>query len=285
MVLEATMVIVDNSESSRNGDYTSTRWQAQVDAVSVIHTAKMRAHPQSAVGLMSMGGNGPEVLSTFTSDFGNILSGLHGTKIHGTPHFSSAIQVAGLALKHRSEKSQRQRIIVFSCSPIVEDEKSLVKLAKKMKKSNVSVDIVAFGDLEPESTKKLEAFIENVKGGDGSHLAIIPPGPNLLSEELQVTPILGGEGGAGAGEDVGEAGGAFGFEDAAENDPELAFALRLSLEEEKNRQEKEKREREEAEGKAALESVAEEGQPLLNQNGEASGDKDKKDGGDKMDTA
>ncbi|KAL1880829.1 proteasome regulatory particle base subunit rpn10 [Paecilomyces lecythidis] len=286
MGLEATMVIVDNSESSRNGDYTSTRWQAQVDAVSVIHTAKMRAHPQSAVGLMSMGGNGPEVLSTFTSDFGKILSGLHRTKIHGTPHFSSAIQVAGLALKHRSEKSQRQRIVVFSCSPIVEDEKSLVKLAKKMKKSNVSIDIVAFGDLEPESTKKLEAFIENVKGGDGSHLAIIPPGPNLLSEELQVTPILGGEGGAGAGagEDVGEAG-AFGFEDAAENDPELAFALRLSLEEEKNRQEKEKRDREEAERKAALDSVPEEGQPLLNQNGEASGDQDKKDGGDKMDTA
>lgn len=47
---------------------------------------------------MSMGGNGPEVLSTFTSDFGNILSGLHGTKIHGTPHFSSAIQVAGVRL-------------------------------------------------------------------------------------------------------------------------------------------------------------------------------------------
>lgn len=162
-----------------------------------------------------------------------------------------------------------------------------MKLAKKMKKSNVSIDIIAFGDLEAESTKKLEAFVENVKGGDGSHLAIIPPSPNLLSEELQVTPILGGEGGAGpggAGEEVGEAG-AFGFEDAAENDPELAFALRLSLEEEKNRQEKEKREREEAERKAALENIPEEGQPLLNQHGEPSGDKDKKDGDDKMDTA
>ena len=74
----------------------STRWQAQVDAVSIIHSVKMRAHPQSAVGLMSMGGKGPEVLSTFTSDFGAILSGLHRTKIHGTPHLSSSIQVAGV---------------------------------------------------------------------------------------------------------------------------------------------------------------------------------------------
>ncbi|RHZ73107.1 hypothetical protein CDV55_107942 [Aspergillus turcosus] len=280
MSLEATMIIVDNSESSRNGDYTSTRWQAQVDAVSVIHSAKMRAHPQSAVGLMSMGGKGPEVLSTFTSDFGSILAGLHRTKIHGTAHLSSSIQVAGLALKHRSEKSQRQRIIVFSCSPIEEDEKTLVKLAKKMKKNNVSIDVIAFGDLESDQTKKLEAFVENVKGGDGSNLAIIPPGPNLLSEELQATPILGGEAGVGgAGAEGGDGG--FNFEDAAENDPELAFALRLSLEEEKNRQEKEKREREEAERKVNLENIPEEGQP----GGESSGSQDKKEDGDKMDTA
>ncbi|KAE8144890.1 hypothetical protein BDV25DRAFT_81713 [Aspergillus avenaceus] len=281
MSLEATMIVVDNSESSRNGDYTSTRWQAQIDAVSVIHTAKMRVHPQSAVGLMSMGGKGPEVLSTFTSDFGAILAGLHRTKIHGNAHLSSSIQVAALALKHRSEKSQRQRIIVFSCSPVEEDEKTLVKLAKKMKKNNVSIDVIAFGDLESDQTKKLEAFVENVKGGDGSHLAIIPPGPNLLSEELQVTPILGGDGNGagGAGAGGGETGD-FGFEDAADNDPELAFALRLSLEEEKNRQEKEKREREEQEQKVNLENIPEEAQP----GGESSGSKDKKDD-DKMDTA
>lgn len=185
-----------------------------------------------------------------------------------------------LALKHRSEKSQRQRIIVFSCSPIEEDEKTLVKLAKKMKKINVSIDVVAFGDLESDQTKKLEAFVDCVSSGDSSHLAIIPPGPHLLSEELQASPILAGEGAGAAapgGEEGGEAGG-FNFEDAAENDPELAFALRLSLEEEKNRQEKEKRDREAQDGKTDLGNIPEEGQ------GESSGDKDKKDD-DKMDTA
>ncbi|KAL2841925.1 hypothetical protein BJY01DRAFT_6930 [Aspergillus pseudoustus] len=276
MSLEATMIIVDNSESSRNGDYTSTRWQAQIDAVSVIHTAKMRAHPQSAVGLMSMGGKGPEVLSTFTTDFGGILAGLHRTKIHGTAHFTSSIQVAGLALKHRSEKSQRQRIIVFSCSSVDEDEKTLVKLAKKMKKNNVSIDVIAFGDLESDQTKKLEAFVENVKGGDGSNLAIIPPGPNLLSEELQATPILGGDGSGAGGMAEGGGAGEFDLDAAAENDPELAFALRLSLEEEKNRQEKEKREREEQEKKGNLEGIPEEGG--------SSSKKDNEDP-DKMDTA
>lgn len=149
-----------------------------------------------------------------------------------------------------------------------------------MKKNNVSIDVVAFGDLESDQTKKLEAFVDNVSSGDSSYLAIIPPGPHLLSEELQATPILAGEGagaGAAGGSEGGEAGG-FGFEDAAENDPELAFALRLSLEEEKNRQEKEKREREAQEGKTDLDNIPEEGQ------GEPSGAKDKKDD-DKMDTA
>ena len=154
-----------------------------------------------------------------------------------------------------------------------------MKLAKKMKKNNVSIDVIAFGDLESDQTKKLEAFVENVRGGDGSNLAIIPPGPNLLSEELQLTPILGGDAGAGGAGGEGDEAGGFGFEDAAENDPELAFALRLSLEEEKNRQEKEKREQEEKEGKTDLDGIPEEGGQS------SSGGKDKKDDGDKMDTA
>lgn len=190
---------------------------------------------------------------------------------------------------------QRQRIIAFICSPIEEDEKSLVKLAKKMKKGAVSIDFIAFGDMDEESLKKLQAFNEAVKGGEGSHLAIIPPGPNLLSDSIITTPILSGDGvgpsagrgGAGA-EDAGGDDFAFGIDPSA--DPELAFALRMSLEEEKARVEKEKREMEEAEGKTSLEAVPEENgtsesQPLLNKEGEASGSKKEDKDDDKMDTA
>jgi len=243
------------------------------------------------------------VLVTLTTDFGKILDGLHRTKIKGSAHLATGIQVAGLALKHRQNKSQRQRIIVFTCSKIEDSEKDLVKLAKKMKKNNISIDFVAFGDLESETTQKLEAFNENVKGGDGSHLAIIPPGPSLLSDALVTTPILAGDGvgPSGAGGEAGDGGaaGTNGFEFGVDpsTDPELAFALRMSFEEEKNRLEKEKKEREEKEGKTALEGIPEEGgesQPLLDQNGEASGsaaekaegnDEKKDDDADKMDTA
>ena len=84
----------------------TTRWQSQVDAVSIIHSAKMRANAQSAVGLMSMGGKGPEVLSTFTGEFGAILAGLHRTKISGTSHLSSTIQVAAVGSSSRSPTSR-----------------------------------------------------------------------------------------------------------------------------------------------------------------------------------
>ena len=177
-----------------------------------------------------------------------------------------------------------------------------MKLAKKMKKNNISVDFIAFGDLESDTKQKLEAFNENVKGGDGSHLAMIPPGPNLLSDSIITTPILStnGEGGAapGSGTADGVDGGAgtngfeFGFNPEA--DPELAMALRMSMEEEQNRLERQRKEREEKEGKSQLEGIPEEGQPLLDQNGEASGsgnkqptveDEKKDDDADKMDTA
>lgn len=98
MVLEAVMVVVDNSESSRNGDYTPTRYEAQSDAVSWIFSTITQANPESSVGLMSMGGKGPEVLVTLTTDHGKILDGLHRTKtkIRGSSHLGTGIQIAGV---------------------------------------------------------------------------------------------------------------------------------------------------------------------------------------------
>jgi 26S proteasome regulatory subunit N10 len=201
-----------------------------------------------------------------------------------------------LALKHRQNKAQRQRIIVFTCSPVPEDEKTLVKLAKKMKKNNVAIDFIAFGELDDDTTKKLTAFNENVKGGDGSHLAVIPPGPGLLSDQLVTSPILNGDGSVGAGGMGGGAeggdGGGFEFGIDPSVDPELALALRMSMEEEKARVDKQNKEKADAEAKAALPEIEEEDeatQPLLNQASGSAATGDKKDGktddADKMDTA
>lgn len=147
-----------------------------------------------------------------------------------------------------------------------------------MKKGNITVDFVLFGDLEDDSSQeKLEAFNEAVKSSEGSHLVVFPPSSKLLGDQLISSPILLGDNASGPGE--GASGGnedfEFGIDPALE--PELALALRMSMEEEKARQEKMAKEEEEAAKKASLGGVKEED--------ESGPSGDKKDGGDKMDTS
>ncbi|KAF9163435.1 hypothetical protein DFQ27_002421 [Actinomortierella ambigua] len=226
MVLEATILV---------GDYTPTRLEAQTDAVNLLFQAKTQSNPENTVSLMTMAGKSPEVLVTFTSDVGKILTALHNVKIGGEVSFSTGVQVAHLALKHRQNKNQRQRIIVFAGSPVEEDEKSLVRLAKKLKKNNVAVDIVNFGE-EAENTTKLEAFIAAVNNNENSNLVTVPPGPHLLGDILASSAILAGEDGQ-VPAFVSSGGGNFEFGVDPNLDPELALALRISLEEERARQE------------------------------------------------
>ena len=184
------------------------------------------------------------------------------------------------------------------CSPVSEDEKALLSLAGKLKKYNVSVDFVLFGDLDSETQQKLTKFNEKVKGAEGSHLVVIPPSGSLLSDHLKQSPLMAREGaaeGGGGGDAGGEAGGEFsefGFDPST--DPELALALRMSMEEETARQQKRAREEEDEAKKASLGAVKEEDEsaPLLDKDGEASGsgsgsNDTKKEGkdDDKMDTS
>lgn len=240
---------VDNSEYMRNGDYTPTRFEAQIDSVNLIFQAKTQSNPESTVGLMTMAGNSPEVKSTLTNDFGKILAGVHETKVSGTAHLSTAIQVAALALKHRQNKVQRQRVIVFVGSPVEEESKVLIKLAKKMKKNNVAVDFINFG--EQDNANILHSFIEGVNSSDNSHLVEVPPGPHLLSDVIASSAIINEDGQssftAGGGADAGGSGDMFEFGVDPSVDPELALALRMSLEDEKARQEREKKQKDDKE--------------------------------------
>lgn len=130
------------------------------------------------------------------------------------------------------------RIVVFVGSPIKNEEGELVKLAKRLKKEKVNVDIVSFGDHECNN-EILQAFINTLNGkdGTGSHLVCVPRGSGL-SDALLSSPIIQGEDGMG-GAGLGGAGFEFGVD--PNEDPELALALRVSMEEQRQRQEEEQR--------------------------------------------
>lgn len=232
MPLEATMLVIDNSEWMRNGDYPPTRWDAQADAVNILFDAKTNSHPENMVGIMTMAGKSPEVLATLTQDIGKIFAGLHASKLAGSASLATGINVAQLALKHRQNKNQRQRVIAFVGSPVADSEESLIQLGKKLKKNNVAVDIVNFGE-DAQNEQKLAKLVETVNSSDNSHLLTVPVGTQLLSDTLISSPIVM-EGGADNGQ--GSSSNAeFGGVDP-NMDPELAMALRMSLEEEQARQ-------------------------------------------------
>ena len=52
------MLIIDNSEYMRNGDYQPTRFEAQSDAVNVVFQTKIDSNPENTVGIMTMAGKG-----------------------------------------------------------------------------------------------------------------------------------------------------------------------------------------------------------------------------------
>lgn len=112
------------------------------------------------------------------------------------------------------------RIVAFVGSPIQIDEKEAVKLAKRLKKEKVNVDIISFGE-ESVNNEVLTAFVNalNGKDGNGSHLVTIPPGPHL-SDALLSSVIIQGEDGMGG---AGMGGAAYEFGVDPNEDPELAL--------------------------------------------------------------
>jgi len=234
MPLEATMVVIDNSDYTRNGDYAPSRFTAQSDAVQMVCNTKTNSNIENCVGLLSTAGDRVEVMLTPTDDVGRMTAELARVKIGGTSDVLRGIQTAQLALKHRQNKNQKQRIVVFVASPVTASEKELETLGKNLKKNNVSLDLVSFGEVD-ENKVKLEKLLNAVNSSDTSHLVAIPVGPGMISDVLISSPILsdgenipmGGGGGGGDGFD-------FGID--ANADPELALALRISMEEERARQ-------------------------------------------------
>lgn len=261
MVQEACMIICDGSEYMRNGDHAPSRFDAQKDAVNLICGTKSQLNVENTVGLILMNGEGKaDVLMNCTADPGKILNASHQMEIGGESNCLVALQTAQLALKHRKNKQQAQRIIFFVGSPVTCVEKQLIKAGKRLKKNKISVDVINFGEDEGNATI-LESFHAAVNSNDTSHLITIPRGGPSLTMALTNSTILGqtneidaqtqaamaasaaDAGGGGAAGGGGGGGGAAANQFAEYGgidpnvDPELAMAIRMSLEEERARHE------------------------------------------------
>ena len=57
-------------------------------------------------------------------------------------------------------------------------------IGKKLKKNNVALDIIDFGEEDDAKPEKLEALLSAVNSNDSSHIVHVPSGPNALSDVL-----------------------------------------------------------------------------------------------------
>eukprot|EP00758_Cryptobia_borreli_P002627 Tbor_TRINITY_DN3168_c0_g1::TRINITY_DN3168_c0_g1_i1::g.14624::m.14624/K03029/PSMD4, RPN10; 26S proteasome regulatory subunit N10 len=233
---EAIMMCIDSSEYMRNGDYFPSRMMATQDSASVILSSKLSSNPENTIGFMCMGGQSCTMRETLTGDLERVMASLTKITIGGKLHFTNAIQIATLALSYRSNPRSEKRILAFVGSPVVEDERVLEQLAKKLRKDHVAVDIISFG--EDSNKEILEKFINTVNKQQNSHILHVPRGSSI-SDCLYTHPILLGNdaAAANAGGTSGHAGGSGGFEFGVDPniDPELARALRMSAEDERHR--------------------------------------------------
>lgn len=146
-----------------------------------------------------------------------------------------------IVLKHRQNTNQKQRIVAFLASPLPtgSTKESMNDLGMKLKKNGVAIDIIDFGTENRANAEILKELIESVNSeAHPSILVSVESGSDfgsvhLLDSLKSSTPELFNLSSASGG-----AGGADGFDFDPELDPELAMALKLSMEEEVNRQKK-----------------------------------------------
>lgn len=232
MPLEAVIIVLDNSLYARNGDILPNRWDSQCDAMSMIASAKLNENLESHVGLMLMGGRNPEILVTPIADLSKINASINKIQVKGDANFSKSIDIASLALKHRTNKNSRQRIVIMVASPLNENEQDLKNLGKKLRRNNVSVDVINLG--EYGNKEKLQSFIECADQEESCTFQNLEPGLQLLSDAVTSSRILNAGGDANFGMGNQDFGGDI-------NDVDLEMALRASAEEYRQMEEAQKK--------------------------------------------
>lgn len=69
----------------------------------------------------------------------------------------NSVKIAQLSLKHRMNKSQRQRIIIFVGNPVEEELSQCESLGKRLRLNNVAIDVINFA--HPDNVPKLQALV------------------------------------------------------------------------------------------------------------------------------
>lgn len=143
---------------------------------------------ENSLGVISMAGKRVEVHVTLTNELSKILNAYQSINLSGECDFVTALNIATLTLKHRQNKNQKQRIIMFVGSPIKHTAEEMVLVGKKLKKYNIAVDVVSFGNLN-ENRDRLNHFLKSVNNANNSSMTEVPVGDYIV-DNLFSSPIM-----------------------------------------------------------------------------------------------
>lgn len=228
-----------------------------------------------------MAGKRVETPVTLTNDLARVLNSVKNITLSGDSDFITACNISLLILKHRQNKNQKQRIVLFVGSPIKHSSEDLVLLGKKLKKNNVAVDIISFGNVD-QNRDLLKQFFDNVNNSNNSSLLEVPVGyylvdslfsSSIMNNDMQMNQMEQPVEQGGESQGAGNQGGMSQFE------REIHMAIQASIEEE----EKRKREQE-ANEKKVEESKQGETNITKSINDIEISNKDKNDHGMEVDT-
>ena len=218
-------VIIDNSEYARNGDFQPNRYQQQIDAADYYVRDLKNNSGNAHTAIIAGAGESPYVVLADAA-----TSAIYHEKLYikGELDIYSSIEIALL--------TSPEEIILFHCSVVFGDEKKieeykndLKKLLKKLKKNNIALKIINFGEVE-SNTAFWSDISADFSGDDViSVINFMPDGGMLLWEQINSYSQFN------SGGDNENAFMEYGGIDPS-MDPELAMALRMSLEDEQQRQ-------------------------------------------------
>ena len=135
-----------------------------------------------------MAGKRVETPVTLTNDVSKLLKCFKDISLSGESDILTSCNIAMLILKHRQNKNQKQRILVFVASPVKHTTDDMILLGKKLRKNNVAIDIISFGntDINREALTQLHS---NTNNSNNSHYMEVEA-DQFVVDCLFTSPIL-----------------------------------------------------------------------------------------------
>ena len=216
---EAIIFLIDNSDTSINGDFEPSRLEAQKLAAQRLGNFNLKQSPNSQVALGSIGSEcfGMKCsLSKSTKQFSTAFSKIEAG---GKAQIVRGITCAFLTLKRRDPDIKGKRVVLFICSKHDLTMDSARELAQRANKEQISVDVIAFGQ-EVDKLDILEAFTSMTV--NESYFIRIKKNDFILSDSVLASPL-----GPGIQQQIEQS-------DDISDDEELLAAIKASMEDSDN---------------------------------------------------